>query len=131
MILISLTKSTLSLLHQSISMAAQSPYPLLFTVLVSHLTSPSHSANMLIMFVVYATWRFAAFPLFVTFSQMVPLKPFPVLLFYRVWITVMLCLLVLQNSRMLRTILLDSSSVVPNWIMSPLSFIVCSDFLSI
>ena len=49
-------------------MAAQSPYPLLFAILVSHLTSPSHSANTLQMFAVCATWRFAAFPLFVTFD---------------------------------------------------------------
>ena len=79
-------------------MAAKSPYPLLFTIFVSHLTSPSHSANMLLMFAICATWRFAAFPLFVTFYLMMPLRPFSVLLFCHIWITVMLCLLVLQNT---------------------------------
>ena len=57
-------------------------------------------------------------------------------LFRHVWITVILCLLVLQNtslknSRKFRIMLLDSSSVAPNLIMSPLSFIACTGFLSI
>ena len=100
-----------------ISMAAQSPYSLPFAVLVSHLTSPSHSANMLLMFAACATWRFAAFPLFIPFSLMMPLKPFCVLLSCHVWITVILCLLVLQNtslknSRKFETMLLDSPSIV-------------------
>ena len=65
-----------------------------------------------------------------------PLKPFSALLFCHVWITVMLCLLVLQstslkNSRKCRIMLLDSSSVAPNLIMSPLSFIACTGSLSI
>ena len=52
------------------------------------------------------------------------------------WNTVMLCLLVLQNtslknSRKFRIMLLDSSSVAPNLIMSPLSFIACTGSLSI
>ena len=56
--------------------------------------------------------------------------------FCHVWITVMLCLLILQNtslknSRKFRIMLLDSSSVAPNLNMSPLSFIACTVFLSI
>ena len=67
---------------------------------------------------------------------MMPLKPFSVLLFCHVWITVMLCLLVLQNTSLknsskFRIMLLDSSSVAPNLIMSPLSFIACTGSLSI
>ena len=102
-------------------MAAQSLYPLPFTILVSLLTSPSYSTNTLLMF--------AAFPLFVTFYLMMPLKSFSVLLLCHVWITVMLCLLVLQNtslknSRKFRIMLLDSSSIAPNLIMSPLLHIL-------
>ena len=48
----------------------------------------------------------------------------------------MLCLLVLQNTSLknsgkFRIMLLDSSSVAPNLIMSPLSFIACTGSLSI
>ena len=56
---------------------------------------------------------------------MMPLKPFSVLLFCHVWITVMLCLLVLQNtslknSRKFRIMLLDSSSIAPFDHVTPL-----------
>ena len=84
MILISPQSPFCPCLRLSISIAAQSPYHLLFAVLVSHMTNPSHSVNMLLMSAVCATWRFPAYPLFVTFSLMMPLKPFSMLLFCHV-----------------------------------------------
>ena len=74
--------------------------------------------------------------MFVTFILIMPLKHFSVLLFCLVWITVMFCSLVLQNtflknSRQFRTMLLDLSFAVPNLIMSPLSFSDCNGFMAV